>query len=164
MERLSLVIDRPGIPSYEGKVIAGLIPEDHGRVALICVQPQWTKGKHDERTYTQLTFMFVANTAEIRDHSVKSAQARGSFWGFQSGPLNPLFGFDNDVYGEFQTLGQVIKGSPDEATVPNLWLRYRANFPDFFDDGGTLSPDWERLFSGDLKGDGLNRRVIGLEE
>lgn len=164
MTCLSLVVHRPGIPSYKGKIIAGLIPGDHDRVALISIQPQWTDGKHGTRTYTQLTFMFVARIAEIRDKSVRSAQARGSFWGFQSGTLIPLFGFENGVCGEFHTHGQLVKGAPEEVAVPDLWSRYHANFPDFFDDGGALSPDWDRLFSGDLKGDGLNRRVIGLKE
>jgi hypothetical protein len=34
----------------------------------------------------------------------------------------------------------------------------------FFYDDGALSSDWNRLFSGDVKGDGLNRRVIGLDK
>ncbi|KAF1365566.1 hypothetical protein EJ07DRAFT_151051 [Lizonia empirigonia] len=93
--RLSLVIDRPGVPSYEGTIIAGLIPEDHGRVALIQIQPQWTDGKHGTRTYTQLTLMLVASIAEIRDKSGKSSKAHGSFWGFQNGSFIPLFGFED---------------------------------------------------------------------
>ncbi|RAR13393.1 alpha-ketoglutarate-dependent sulfonate dioxygenase [Stemphylium lycopersici] len=161
---LRLVVDRPGIPSYEGKVIAGLIPGDHGRIAVIQVQPQWTDRKDGTRIYTQLTLMAVASIAEIRDESVKSAKARGLFWGFQRGSLIPLFGFEDGVRGDFETIGQLVKGSADEAGVPSLWSRYRTHFPDFFDDGGALRPDWDRLFSGELKGDGLNRRVIGVKE
>jgi hypothetical protein len=108
--------------------------------------------------------MLVARISDIRDESIKSAKVRGSFWGFQSGLLIPLFGFGDGVCGEFHTLGQVIKGSPSEAVVPGLWSRYRAHYPDFFARSGSLSPDWDRLFSGELKGDGLNRRVIGLED
>jgi hypothetical protein len=157
------VIDRPGVASYKGRIVAGLIPEDHDRIALIQVQPQWTDGKKGTRTYTQLTLMLVASIADIRDESVKSAEAPGSFWGFQSGLLIPLLGFEDGVCGEFQTLGQVVKSLPDEAVVPGLWSRYRAHYPDFFDQSGALSPDWDRLFLGELKGDGLNKRVIGLE-
>ena len=158
------MVDRPGIPSYDGKIVAGLVPEDHSRIALIQVQPQWTDKRDGTRTYTQLTIMAVASIAEIRDESVKSVQARGSFWGFQHGSLIPLFGFGDGVCGEFQTIGQLVKGSPDEAAVPGLWSRYRGNFPSFFDDAGALSPDWDKLFSGELKGDGLNRRVIGVKD
>jgi hypothetical protein len=83
------VVQRPGIPSYEGKIIAGVISGDPDRVALTNIQP----------------------------------------------------------------LGQVVKGSLDEADVLDLCFWYGANFPDFFfydddddDDDGALSPDWKHSY------------------
>ncbi|KAI9150203.1 taurine catabolism dioxygenase [Paramyrothecium foliicola] len=123
-DRLKLVIDRPGIPPYEGQIIGGLIPGDSERVALIQVQPQWTDSKDGKRTYTQMTLMLVTTISAIRHDAAEFVEARGSFWGYQEGPLSNLFGFADDMHGRFQTLGQVVKGKPDEATVPGLWTSF----------------------------------------
>ncbi|KAK7949030.1 uncharacterized protein PG986_009916 [Apiospora aurea] len=173
---LSLLIERPGMPSYHGQIVAGLLRNDHNRVCLLQTQPQRTASPDGSATSTQLTLMLTADrSAVLGKTTATTAQprrpgrggalpGRGVFWGFQHGPLNTLFGFDEGVCGEFRTQGRLVRGGADEAVVPGLWKRYRADFPGFFDGQGALSPDWDGLFSGRLKGDGLNRKVLRIDD
>ncbi|KAK7980038.1 midasin (AAA ATPase) [Apiospora arundinis] len=157
---LGLLIERPGIPSYQGEIIAGLLRNDHRRVCLIQTQPQEPNNKNGTDAYTQLTLMLTVDLSEARGGnqsagSARSLPGRGVFWGFQHGPLNTLFGFDEGIHGDFRTQGKLVKGDHDEAVVPGLWARYKKDFPDFFDGAGALSPDWDGLLSGRLRGDEL---------
>lgn len=79
----------------------------------------------------------TVDQSEARGRSNSGAlPGHGVFWGFQEGPLNTLFGFDEGVYGEFHTQGKLVRGAQDGAVVPGLWARYRADFPEFFDAEG----------------------------
>ncbi|KAK8134618.1 hypothetical protein PG984_006630 [Apiospora sp. TS-2023a] len=122
---LSLLIERPGIPSYHGQIVAGLLRNDHNRVCLIQTQPQQTHSQDGtEKTYTQLTLMLTVDQAEVRDRSQSGAllPGHGVFWGFQEGPLNTLFGFDEGVYGEFRTQGRLVKAASLSGPSPYYCL------------------------------------------
>ncbi|KAK6825775.1 hypothetical protein PG987_013269 [Apiospora arundinis] len=63
---LALLIERLGIPSYQGEIIAGLLRNDHRRVCLIQTQPQEPNSKNGTDAYTQLTLMLTVDLSEAR--------------------------------------------------------------------------------------------------